>query len=75
MGSAKIYDRIYNQIKRMNVDILLMQETHLTAQEGERLRKKWRGQLYNTMHSAYARAAAIWIHPNIPYECEDNIID
>ena len=53
----------------------LLQETHLNGVEGKALQKRWRGQIYYTTFSAFARGALIWVRPGVPFQCVKSWID
>lgn len=39
------------------------------------MRKKWRGQLYATNYSAFARGAALWIKHGVPFDLLESKVD
>ena len=53
----------------------MLQETHLTAKEGEALKKRWRGEVYYTAFSAYARGVLIWIRSRVPFQLTESLVD
>ena len=67
--------KVFTYIKRRGVHVALLQETHLNAEEGKALQKRWRGQLYHTTFSAFARGVLIWIRPGVPFQCIRTWID
>ena len=66
---------IYAYLKRHAIQIAMLQETHLTLEENKKLRNRWRGQLWATKYSAYARGAAVWVRAGVPFVALDEQID
>lgn len=69
-GFGSIYKRhrINAQLKRQHVHIVFLQESHLTATEAAKLRRKWKGQVFSTSYSAFARGASIWLSNGVPFK-------
>ena len=59
--------RVSTYMRRMGIRIAMLQETHLGEGESQKLQKKWRGQLYSSTYSRYARGVSIWIAPQVPF--------
>ena len=59
--------RVSTYIRRMGIRIATLQETHLGKGESQKLKKKWRGQLYSSTYSSYARGVSIWVAPQVPF--------
>lgn len=55
--------------------IALLQETHITRAEGQALQRRWRGQLFYTTYSAFARGVLIWIRAGIPFQLTRQSVD
>ena len=68
LGTCTKRYRVLSMMKRLGVKIACLQETHLTDQEAEKVRKKWKGQLFAVNYSSYARGTAIWIAPGTPFK-------
>ena len=66
---------VYSYLKRHSVHIALLQESHLIQTETHKLRRRWRGQLWATNYSTYARGTMIWIRPDVPFTAEETLID
>ena len=75
MGHFTKRHRIYSQLIRRGIHIAVLQETHLTASEGERLRRRWKGQLYYTTFSAFSRGVLIWVRPQVPFQVDFHKVD
>ena len=75
MGSPSKRHKILMYLKRRNIHIALLQETHLVEVEVKRLQKRWRGQLFATEYSGYARGALIWVRAGVPFETTMKKID
>ncbi|KAJ1190774.1 hypothetical protein NDU88_000093 [Pleurodeles waltl] len=67
MGSMAKRHKILAYMKRRGVQIAMLQESHLTQVESDRLRRRWRGQLFTTTYSAYARVA-VWVRAGVLFE-------
>ena len=59
--------RVYTYLRRRHIQIACIQETHLTKTELVKLNKRWRGQIFGTHYSAFARGVLIWVAPGIPF--------
>ena len=66
---------VYAYLKRHSTHIALLQESHLTQTETHKLRRRWRGQLWATNYSTYARGTMIWVRPDVPFIAEESLID
>ena len=75
LGSPSKRQKIHAYLHRRGVHIALLQETHLTKDEVTKLQRRWRGRLYATETSAYARGALIWVRTGVPFEASDIRID
>ena len=62
----------YTQISREGEFI---QETRLAKGEAIQLQRRWRGQIYATEVSAFARGTLIWVKPGVPFEAINVRID
>ena len=60
----------YAQLKRRGSHIGFIQEMHLVREEGIKLQKKWRGQLFCTYYSS-SRGVAIWVKAQVPFVAEE----
>ena len=75
MGSPSKRHKILMYLKRRDVHIALLQETHLVDIEVKQLQKRWRGQIYATEYSAFARGALVWVRAGVPFELAAKRID
>ena len=75
MNSMTKRYKILSQLNRRGVHIALLQETHITLKEGQALQKRWRGQLYYTTYSAFARGTLIWVRHGVPFLQQSSLVD
>lgn len=54
-------------LKKLDVDIGFLQETHLKNQDYNRLRSKWIGQIFHSNFGAKSRGTAILIKKTLPF--------
>lgn len=67
--------RVLTYLKKLQVDIAFLQETHLTTQEHKKLKREWVGQVVSSSFNSKARGVAILINKNTPLEILDTVID
>ena len=67
--------RIFSHLKKLNVGVAFLQETHLTIADHFRLRKNWVGQTFHSTFNTKARGAAILVHKNILFAPSKTISD
>lgn len=67
--------RVLTHLKKLKIDIAFLQETHLTAQEHNKLRRDWVGHVVSSFFNTKARGVAILINKNIPVTNGETIID
>ncbi|KAJ1118887.1 hypothetical protein NDU88_007074 [Pleurodeles waltl] len=77
MASPRKRQQIHAYLRRHQIHFAMLQETHLAKSSLEYTKVKWKGQLYGTTFSTYARGVAIWIAPGVPYvtsrvQCDPN---
>ena len=75
LGSPVKRQKIYAYLCRRGVHVAFLQETHLAKGEAAKLQKRWRGKIYATETSAFARGALIWVRPGVPLETTDVRLD
>ena len=75
LGTAGKRYKVHSYLTRRKTHIAVLQETHLTKTELERLHKRWRGQLFGTGFSSFSRGVLIWIRPSIPYRVISHRVD
>ena len=73
-ASHKRY-QVMAYLKRHNIQIAFLQETHLIKEGLTTLRTSWAGQIYGTSVSTYAKGVLIWIAREVPYVVTNSIID
>lgn len=66
---------VLTYLKKLQVDIAFLQETHLTTQEHKKLKREWVGQVVSSSFNSKARGVAILINKNTPLEILDTVID
>ena len=62
-------------LKKIEMDIAFIQETHLTAQEHNKLKRGWIGQVFSSSFNSKVRGVAILINKNIPITVQETISD
>lgn len=60
-------NRVLSHLRRLDVDIAFLQETHLMTSDHNRLCKGWVGQLYHSNYQCKSRGAAILVNRNTPF--------
>lgn len=71
------YKRVkrFSYLKKLNSEIIFLQETHLKIADQVRLRKNWVGQSFHSNFNIKARGAAILIHTKILFTPSQTISD
>uniref|UniRef100_H3AAW1 exodeoxyribonuclease III n=1 Tax=Latimeria chalumnae TaxID=7897 RepID=H3AAW1_LATCH len=67
--------RVLSFLKSHQVHVALLQETHLTQGEHEKLRSGWVGKCFYSSFSSKARGVAILINKNSPFRCLSQVTD
>ena len=67
--------KIFSHLKKLNAEIIFLQETHLKIADHNRLRKTWIGQIFHSNFNNKARGAAILIHKKILFTPSQTISD
>lgn len=66
--------KILNQLKKLKCLIALLQETHLSGEENEKLKREWVNQVYYASYGK-RRGVTILIHKSVPFVLENVIKD
>lgn len=67
--------KIFSHLKRLNAEIIFLQETHLKMADHIRLKKNWIGQSFHSNFNNKSRGAAILIHKKILFTPSQTISD
>lgn len=62
--------KVLNFIRKHNVDIAFLQESHLNDAEHCKLGKQWQGQIYYSSFTSQARGVAILFRKGVPFQLE-----
>lgn len=60
-------NNILSYLKKVNADIIFLQETHLKIQDHNRLKCRWIDQVFHSSFNAKSRGTAILIKKNVPF--------
>uniref|UniRef100_A0A803KGA6 Reverse transcriptase domain-containing protein n=1 Tax=Xenopus tropicalis TaxID=8364 RepID=A0A803KGA6_XENTR len=66
---------VLDHLKRNNVHIALLQETHLVGSKTMALKRPWIGWAYHSSYSVYSAGVSILIHKQVPFKLENLSID
>lgn len=75
LNGAIKWGNILSHLKKLEMDIGFLQETHLKDQDHKRLKTKWIGQVYHSNFRVKNRGAAIIIKKSIPFSASKVIAD
>ena len=75
LGSPAKRQKVFSYIRRRGVHIACIQVTHLAKGEAIRLQRRWRGRVYATEASTFARGALIWVRPEVLLEVSKTGVD
>lgn len=75
MGNPAKRSMVFSHLKRLNSDIVFLQETHLRLKDHYRLRSPWTGQIYHSNFNSKARGVAIMFNKRIQFQSTDVIAD
>lgn len=59
---------MFTYLKRQNVDIAFIQESHLTDSEHLKLRRDWVGNVFYSSYSSKARGVAFLINKHLNFK-------
>lgn len=59
------HKKVLNFLENHNIDIALLQETHLTDAEHAKLTRQWQGQTFYSSFTSQSRGVAILIGRNV----------
>lgn len=62
-------------LKRENVHVALLQETHLSPQEHLKLKRDWVSQVFSSSFTSKSRGVAVLIHKHLPLTVDQTICD
>lgn len=68
-------NRIITFLRKENVSVAMLQETHLTENEHKKLRKDWVGHMYSSTFNSKSRGVAILVHKKLPININHVEID
>ena len=60
--------RILSYLKQHNIDIAVLQETHLTDNEHAKLKQGGCSYIFFSSYTSQARGVAILLHKNVPFQ-------
>ena len=75
MGSPAKRQKVHTYLNRRKAQITCLQETHLAEGEAIKLQRRWRGQIFSTEASAFAKGALVWVRAGVPFEVLSSSID
>lgn len=75
MSSPSKRGKIFSHLKRLNSDIVFLQETHLKSKDHYRLQASWIGHVFHSNFNSKSRGVAILINKNIQFLPTDVIAD
>lgn len=67
--------RILSYLKQHNIDIALLQETHLTDKEHVKLKQGGYSHIFFSSFTSQARGVAILLHRNVPFQANSVVKD
>lgn len=67
--------RVFSHLKKLKVDIVFLQETHLITADQIRLKKNWVGQSFHSSYNTKSRGVSILIHKKIVFTSSKIISD
>ena len=67
--------RILSHLAKLNSEIALLQETHLTQFEASKLKQKWVGQVFHAGYDSKSRGVTILVHKKTPFVLHSSIVD
>uniref|UniRef100_A0AAQ6AKY8 Reverse transcriptase domain-containing protein n=1 Tax=Amphiprion ocellaris TaxID=80972 RepID=A0AAQ6AKY8_AMPOC len=67
--------KILNYLKKENIHVALLQETHLTSDEHLKLKRDWVGQVFYSSFTSRSRGVAILIHKHLPLTNTQSVCD
>lgn len=67
--------RVLTHLKKLQIDIAFIQETHLTALEHKKLRRDWVGHVISSSFNSKARGMAVLINKKTPVTIGETIVD
>ena len=75
ISSACKRTKVLNHLHKLKSDICLIQETHLTEAESQKLKAGWIGQTYQSTYNSNKRGTYILLSKNTPYSRNTTLSD
>ncbi len=75
MGNPVKRSKVFTHLKRLNSDIVFLQETHLRIKDHHRLHCPWVSQVFHSNFNSKARGVAILINKKVQFSSTDVIAD
>lgn len=60
--------QVMNRIQQLKAKIVFLQETHLTPDDINRVRRRWHGRVFSTSFSSHSRGVITLIHSSVPFQ-------
>lgn len=71
-----IHQKIMSKLRKDKLQIIYLQETHLSGQECEKLQRfGFTNMLYSSFHHGCRRGVTVWIPNSVKFECTKEITD
>lgn len=67
MGNPVRRSKVFAHLKRLNSDLVFLQETHLRVKDQCRLHCPWVGQVFHSNFNSKARGVAILINKKVQF--------
>lgn len=62
--------KVLSFLRKHKIDVVYLQESHLTDTEHCKLGKQWQGQIFYSSFTSLARGVAILVRKGIPFQAE-----
>lgn len=76
-GLQKLAKRkaVLSFLKKENISVAFLQETHMEAKDNIKLQRNWVGQVFATAYSTFSRGVAILINKNLAFRPLHTVVD